>query len=151
MIHDKDKARFYIDLDGGSYVLESPLKKHLTCLMPFKSGMCHCVVLCHAGEEAVLLYSLERGQVMDMYHTEVPESQRGKGLGGVLAQVSGQEGRGEGASDCIHGQHCFHVVCIGVCFEAQVGGTCHMYVHTALHHQKPSLPVTAHKITHTLI
>lgn len=40
------------------------------------------------GEEAVLEYNMEGESVMDMYHTEVPVSQRGKGVGGVLAQVS---------------------------------------------------------------
>ena len=42
----------------------------------------------YVGEEAVLQYNMEGGEVMDMYHTEVPVSQRGKGVGGVLAQVS---------------------------------------------------------------
>ena len=41
-----------------------------------------------SGEEAELLYTLLKGGVMDMYHTEVPASQRGKGVGGILAQVS---------------------------------------------------------------
>ena len=36
----------------------------------------------------MLLYRMESGGVMDMYHTEVPASQRGKGVGGHLAHVS---------------------------------------------------------------
>lgn len=39
-------------------------------------------------EEAVLQYRVESDQVWDLYHTGVPTSQRGKGLGAVLAQVS---------------------------------------------------------------
>ena len=39
------------------------------------------------GEEAVLEYSEGAGGELDMFHTEVPASQRGKGLGAVLAQV----------------------------------------------------------------
>ena len=39
------------------------------------------------GEEAVLQYRVDNGGIWDMYHTEVPSSQRGKGLGAVLAQV----------------------------------------------------------------
>ncbi|XP_003390309.1 PREDICTED: protein NATD1-like [Amphimedon queenslandica] len=38
-------------------------------------------------EEAVLLYRDEGGNTWDAYHTEVPPSQRGKGLGAVLAQA----------------------------------------------------------------
>lgn len=44
-----------------------------------------------SGEEAVLEYRMEGSEVVDMYHTEVPESQRGKGVGGKLAQVSEQQ------------------------------------------------------------
>ena len=42
------------------------------------------------GEQAVLEYSRleDDGPALDLYHTEVPPSQRGKGLGGVLAEVS---------------------------------------------------------------
>ena len=39
------------------------------------------------GEEAVLLYREEDERVWDLYHTEVPQSQRGKGLGAILAEV----------------------------------------------------------------
>lgn len=35
--------------------------------------------------EGVLLYNLEE-EVMDMYHTEVPASQRGKGVGAMLVK-----------------------------------------------------------------
>ena len=54
------------------------------------------VQLCvdYAGEKAVLLYKLQ-DEVMDMYHTEVPASQRGKGVGAILVQV--MEGRGRDA------------------------------------------------------
>ena len=46
-------------------------------------------VSCLIGEQAVLLYKLyEDEKVIDLYHTEVPVSQRGKGLGGILAQVN---------------------------------------------------------------
>ena len=38
------------------------------------------------GEEAVLQYRVE-DSVWDMHHTEVPPSQRGRGLGAVLAEV----------------------------------------------------------------
>lgn len=40
------------------------------------------------ADEAVLLYRDEGGNTWDAYHTEVPPSQRGKGLGAVLAQVT---------------------------------------------------------------
>ena len=42
-----------------------------------------------AGEEAVLCYSRLPGGSLDLYHTEVPPSQRGQGLGAVLAKVGG--------------------------------------------------------------
>ena len=47
----------------------------------------HSSAKLHAGEEAVLQYRID-GEIWDLYHTEVPSSQRGKGLGAVLAEVS---------------------------------------------------------------
>ena len=44
----------------------------------------------HTGEEAVVLYSQLPDGVLDLYHTEVPTSQRGKGLGALLAEVGGR-------------------------------------------------------------
>ena len=40
-----------------------------------------------AGEEGVLFYSLMNSGELDLTHTEVPPSQRGRGLGAVLAKV----------------------------------------------------------------
>lgn len=45
------------------------------------------VLACGGGEEAFLSYNIEDNSVWDAYHTEVPISQRGKGLGGILAEV----------------------------------------------------------------
>ena len=42
----------------------------------------------HTGEEAVLEYSVRPDGSLDLVHTEVPPSQRGKGLGGILAEVT---------------------------------------------------------------
>ena len=56
-------------------------------------------MLC-SGEEAVLLYSIQ-GDTIDMYHTEVPASQRGKGVGGTLAQVRGGVSCGEGVGGAL--------------------------------------------------
>lgn len=39
------------------------------------------------GNEAFLQYSLTAGGALDLYHTEVPPSHRGQGLGAVLAEV----------------------------------------------------------------
>ena len=39
------------------------------------------------GEEGVLFYSLMNSGGLDLTHTEVPTSQRGRGLGAVLAKV----------------------------------------------------------------
>ena len=47
----------------------------------------HQLSLVFIGEEAVLLYSVKSDGSLDFHHTEVPSSQRGKGLGGLLAQV----------------------------------------------------------------
>ena len=52
---------------------------HNPCLHKF------CIVI--GDEEAVLLYRDEGDYTWDAYHTEVPHSQRGKGLGAILAQV----------------------------------------------------------------
>ena len=41
-----------------------------------------------AGEAAQLLYELRPDGSLDLHHTQVPESLRGRGLGGVLAEVS---------------------------------------------------------------
>lgn len=42
-------------------------------------------------------YELMKDGVLDLYHTEVPTSQRGKGVGGRLAEVRGRwEQRSEG-------------------------------------------------------
>lgn len=43
------------------------------------------------GEEAVLEYTRRADGSLDLYHTEVPSSQRGKGLGGVLAKVQSHD------------------------------------------------------------
>ena len=43
--------------------------------------------------------SRQEDGVLDLYHTEVPSSQRGRGLGGTLAEVySSQRGRGLGGT-----------------------------------------------------
>ncbi len=44
------------------------------------------------GEEAYLQYALSADGVLDLYHTEVPASHRGQGLGAVLAEVDLQLG-----------------------------------------------------------
>ena len=40
-----------------------------------------------AGEEGILFYSLMNSGELDLTHTEVPPSQRGRGLGAVLEKV----------------------------------------------------------------
>jgi predicted GNAT family acetyltransferase len=41
---------------------------------------------CPGNETAFISYSIRDDGVWDAHHTEVPVSQRGKGLGGVLAE-----------------------------------------------------------------
>ena len=41
----------------------------------------------HPGKEAVLEYDVLGPKLWDMYHTEVPEELRGRGMAGQLAQV----------------------------------------------------------------
>ena len=45
----------------------------------------------YTGEEGVLQYSHRPDGSLDLYHTEVPPSQRGRGLGGMLAEVQSHD------------------------------------------------------------
>ena len=50
-----------------------------------------CVVVVYgmfAGKEAVLEYNVIQPKLWDMYHTEVPEELRGRGIAGQLAKVT---------------------------------------------------------------
>lgn len=51
-------------------------------------GVCKFILAVGDNEEAFINYRIVSDTVWDAYHTEVPTSQRGKGLGGVLAEVS---------------------------------------------------------------
>ena len=51
-------------------------------------GSCMFRLPLDTGECACLQYRIEESSgIWDCYHTEVPPSQQGKGLGGVLAKV----------------------------------------------------------------
>lgn len=61
-----------------------------------------------SGDEAVLQYSRRPDGVLDLYHTEVPASQRGRGLGGVLAEAALSYAKEEGLKvilTCTYLQH----------------------------------------------
>ena len=56
-------------------------------MVEHKPDVCKFILPIEGGEEAFIFYKIESTDIWDAYHTEVPTSQRGRGLGGVLAEV----------------------------------------------------------------
>ena len=52
-----------------------------------RAEKCQFVMKCERDEEGYIMYKIESQDIWDAYHTEVPLSQRGKGLGAILAKV----------------------------------------------------------------
>lgn len=57
-------------------------------MVDHSSSSCKFTLACGQEEEAFISYRVETDAIWDAYHTEVPSSQRGKGLGGILAEVN---------------------------------------------------------------
>ena len=56
-------------------------------MVEHESSSCRFLLPLESNEVAYIQYRIQDDGVWECYHTEVPESQRGQGLGGVLAKV----------------------------------------------------------------
>lgn len=67
----------------GSYLIK------MAATVKHNEDACKFFLPLEGGESANLFYRVDNTSgVWDCYHTEVPSSHQGKGLGGVLAKVS---------------------------------------------------------------